>query len=49
MSKRLDLQNMVNSPRNTLITLSKAINRKLADMMRNTEVVKDKEFNSSNV
>lgn len=49
LSKRLDLQNMVNSPRNTLITLSKAINRKLADMMRNTEVVKDKEFNSSNV
>lgn len=47
-TKRQDLQNLVNSPINTLITLSKAINRKLADIMRNTEVVKDREFNSSN-
>lgn len=39
---------MVSSPINTLITLTKAINRKLADMMRNTKVVKDKEFNYSN-
>lgn len=47
-TKRLDLQSLVNSPINTLITLSKAINRKLADIMRNTEVVKDREFNSFN-
>lgn len=47
-TKTLDLHNLFNYPINTLITLSKAINRKLADIMRNIEVVKDREFNSSN-
>lgn len=39
---------MVNFFRNILIILSKVINRKFVDIMRNIEVVKDREFNLFN-
>lgn len=46
--KRLDLYNLVNFFINILIILSKVINRKFVDIMRNIEVVKDREFNLFN-
>lgn len=46
--KILDLYNLVNYFINILIILSKVINRKFVDIMRNIEVVKDREFNLFN-